>query len=77
MSGFLDKARDVAQKALDDAKEGGQQYLLERKLNGKAQELGHLVYRRSQGESGLDHAVDRAIAEMKEIAAQLDAPPPP
>ena len=77
--GFLDKVKDTAQKGMDAAQKGASEardkaneMTLKRKLNSAAEELGHLVYRQRQGEAGLEHDIDRALSEMRGIAAEID-----
>jgi hypothetical protein len=77
---LIDKARDaakkagvVAQKGLEEAKDKGQELTLRRKLNATAEELGHVVFRQKDGETGLDAEVDRLVSEMRGIRAELDA----
>lgn len=78
--GLLDKAKDaakkgseVAKKGLEEAKDKGQELTLRRKLNGLAEELGHVVFRQKEGESGLDAEVDRLVSEMRGVRAELEA----
>jgi hypothetical protein len=78
--GFMDKLKDTAQKGMDvaqkgvgDAREKASEITLKRKFNGLAEELGTLVFRRQEGEAGLDAEVDRVMAEMREVVRQLDA----
>jgi hypothetical protein len=78
--GLMDKAKDVAKKAgdvaqkgLEEAKDKGQELTLRRKLNSLAEELGHVVYRQRDGESGLDGEVERIVSEMRGVRAEIDA----
>ena len=78
--GILDKARDVAKqagdmasKAVDEVKEKGQGFQLQRKVNGLAEELGHVAYRQKTGEQGLDAEVDRLVAEITQAKVELEA----
>lgn len=77
--GLLDKARDVAKqageaatKAVDQAKEKGQEFQLQRKLNGLAEDLGHVVFRQKTGEAGLDAEVNRLVSEMTTTKTEID-----
>ena len=77
--GLLDKARDVAKqasevatKAVDQAKEKGQEFQLQRRLNGLAEDLGQVVFRQRTGEAGLDAEVDRLVAEMSATKTEID-----
>ena len=78
--GLLDKAVDaakkvsnVAQEGLAEAKDKGQGLVLRRKINGYAEEVGHLVARQKGGEAGLDAEVDRLVAEMRAAEAEIKA----
>jgi seryl-tRNA synthetase len=78
--GILDKARDVAKqagdmasKAVDEVKEKGQGFQLQRKVNSLAEELGHIAYRQKTGEQGLDAEVDRLVAEITQAKVELEA----
>ena len=78
--GLLDKAvdaakkvADVAQEGLSEAKDKGQGLVLKRKINGYAEEIGHLVARQKGGETGLVGEVDRLVAEMRAAEAEIRA----
>ncbi len=78
--GILDKAVDAAKKVADAAQEGlaeakdkGQGLVLKRKINGYAEEIGHLVARQKGGETGLDTEVDRLVSEMRAAEAEIKA----
>jgi hypothetical protein len=78
--GILDKAKETAKKATDAAHKGyeqarhkGQELTLKRKLNALASELGQVVYRQKDGETGLDAEVERLVSEMRGIHAEMDA----
>lgn len=78
--GLLDKAADAAKKLADAAQEGlseakdkGQEMVLKRKINGYAEEIGHLVVRQKGGESGLDAEVDRLVGEIRAAEAEIKA----
>ncbi|MBM3664234.1 MAG: hypothetical protein FJW92_00320 [Actinobacteria bacterium] len=80
--GFTDKAKelanktaDAAQKGAKDARDKGEKLMLQRKLNASAEELGHVVYRQHEGMTGLDDEVNRLVAEMKALQAEIDAIP--
>lgn len=78
--GFMDKLRDTAQKGMDaaqkgvgEAREKASELTLKRKFNGLAEELGTLVFRREEGEAGLDLEIARVTGEMRDVVRQLDA----
>lgn len=78
--GMLDKAKDAAKKVADVAQEGlaeakdkGQELVLRRKINGLAEEIGHLVVRQKGGESGLDAEIDRLAGEIRAADAEIKA----
>ena len=77
--GRFDKAREAAQKLGEAAKKAGEtardkthELALQRKFDGLAKDVGELVFRQRQGESGLDAEVDRLISEMSGVRAELD-----
>ena len=78
--GLLDKAADAAKKLADAAQEGlseakdkGQEMVLKRKINGFAEEIGHLVTRQKSGETGLDGEIDRLVGEIRAAEAEIKA----
>ncbi len=78
--GILDKAVDAgkkvaetAQEGLSDAKDKAQSVVLKRKVNGFAEEIGHLVIRQKGGEAGLDTEIDRLIGEVRAVEAEMKA----
>ena len=78
--GLLDKAVDAAKKVaetaqegLADAKDKGQGLVLKRKVNGYAEEIGHLVVRQKGGEAGLDAEIDRLVGEIRAVEAEIKA----
>lgn len=80
--GLTDRARELASKTADAAKKGagdardmGEKLMLQRKQNAVAEHLGHVVYRQRQGMDGLGDEVDRLVAEMKALQAEIDAFP--
>jgi hypothetical protein len=71
--GRFDKARETAERLADSAKQKGRELTLQRKLDGQAKEVGELVFRQKEGESGLDAEVERLISEMRGVRSELDA----
>ncbi len=78
--GLLDKAVDAAKKVAETAQEGlaeakdkGQELVLKRKINGLAEEIGHIVVRQKGGETGLDGEVDRLVSEIRAAEAEIKA----
>lgn len=78
--GILDKAVDAAKKVAETAQEGiseakdkGQGLVIKRKINGYAEEIGHLVVRQKGGETGLDGEVDRLVGEIRAAEAEIKA----
>lgn len=78
--GLLDKAVDAAKKVADAAQEGlseakdkGQEMVLKRKINGYAEEIGHIVIRQKNGESGLDGELERLVGEIRAAEAEIKA----
>jgi hypothetical protein len=79
--GRLDKAREAAQKLGEAAQKLGEtardkthELALQRKFDALAKDVGELVFRQRQGESGLDAEVERLISEMRGVRSELDAP---
>jgi hypothetical protein len=78
--GLVDKAReaakratDVAQKGASEARDKAQELSLKRRQNTLAEELGHVVVRQHDGESGLDAEVERLVSEIRAAAAEIAA----
>jgi hypothetical protein len=80
--GFLDKVKDAAGKAADQAKHAaavGQEKLedrnLQKKMNDLLQEIGALVVAQRRNEAPDDAAtrIDVKVAEVAEIEQQLEA----
>jgi hypothetical protein len=67
------KAADATQKAANDVRDKAQELLLKRKMNGLAEELGHVVVRQRDGEAGLDAEVDRLVSEIRAVRAEMEA----
>jgi hypothetical protein len=77
--GLVDKARDAAKRATEAAQKGAgeardkaQELSLKRRLNALAEDLGHIVFRQREGETGLDAEVDRLVAEMRGVRAEIE-----
>ncbi len=78
--GLVDTARDAARKAADAARRGAGEardratgMSLRRRLNGQAEELGHVVVRQRDGEAGLDAEIDRLVSEIRATRAEIAA----
>jgi len=78
--GLVDKAKEAAKRAADAAQKGAgeardkaQELGLKRKQNALAEDLGHLVVRQRDGESGLDAEIDRVVSEIRAVQAEIDA----
>jgi hypothetical protein len=78
--GLVDKARDAAKRATEAAQKGAgeardkaQELSLKRRLNALAEDLGHIVFRQREGETGLDAEVDRLVSEMRGVRAEIEA----
>jgi hypothetical protein len=77
--GLVDKARDAAkrageaaEKAAGDARGKAQELGLRRRMNSQAEELGHVVVRQRDGETGLDAEVDRLVSEIRATQAEIE-----
>src|SRR5690349_19584178 len=80
--GFLDKVKDAAGKAADQAKHAtavGKEKLddarLQRKINDLCQEIGALVVaqRRSEAPEDAPAQIDAKVAEIADIEKQIEA----
>lgn len=78
--GLVDKARDAAKRASEAAQKGAgeardkaQELSLRRRMNAFAEELGYVVVRQREGETGLDAEVDRLVSEIRAVRAEIEA----
>lgn len=80
--GFLDKAKDAANKAADKAKQAtavGKEKIedvqLNKKISKAAEEIGRLVVaqRRNEAPADSDAQIDAKVAEITELEAQIEA----
>jgi hypothetical protein len=80
--GFLDKVKDAAGKAADQAKHAtavGKEKLedtrLQRKINDLCQEIGALIVaqRRNEAPADADAQIDAKVAEIADIEKQMEA----
>ena len=80
--GFLDKVKDAAGKAADQAKHAtavGKEKLddarLQRKINDLCQEIGALVVaqRRNEAPADADAQIDAKVAEIAQVEEQMEA----
>ena len=80
--GFLDKVKDAAGKAADQAKHAtavGKEKIedtrLQKKINDLCQEIGALVVAQRRSEAPADAAaqIDAKVAEIADIEKQMDA----
>src|SRR6478752_10702508 len=80
--GFLDKVKDAAGKAADQAKHAtavGKEKLedtrLQRKINDLCEEIGALVVaqRRNEAPQDANAQIDAKVAEIADIEKQIDA----
>jgi hypothetical protein len=77
--GFGDQVRTYAKRAGDAIKRGAgaargkaQELTLKRRLNALAADLGQIVFRQREGETGLDAEIDRLVSEMRGVRAELE-----
>lgn len=80
--GFLDKAKDAANKAADAAKQAtavGKEKIedvqLNKKISKAAEEIGRLVVaqRRNVAPADADAQIDAKVAEIADLEAQIEA----
>jgi hypothetical protein len=77
---IVDDVRDYAKKAGDAVKRGAgtarkrtQEASLKRRQKGLAADLGQIVFRQREGETGLDAEIDRLLSEMRAVRAEIEA----
>jgi hypothetical protein len=77
--GLADEVREFTKRAGDTAKKGAataraktRELTLKRRQNALAGDLGHIVFRQREGETGLDAEIDRLVAEMRGVQAEID-----
>ena len=78
--GLVDDARDFAKRAGETAKKGAgaarekaQELTLKRRQKALAADLGQVVFRQREGETGLDAEIDRLVSEMRGVRAEVEA----
>ncbi len=78
--GLADRAREAAKRAADAAQKGAgeardkaQELTLRRRMNALAEELGYVVVRQRDGETGLDAEVERLASEVRAARAEIEA----
>ncbi len=67
------RAADVAQKGAEEARDKAQELGLKRRQSALAEELGLVVVRQREGESGLDGEVERIVSEIRAVRAEIAA----
>jgi hypothetical protein len=78
--GFQDQVRGYASTAGDAVKQytgaaraKGQELTLKRRQKALAGDLGQIVFRQREGETGLDAEIDRLVSEMRGVRAEIEA----
>jgi polyhydroxyalkanoate synthesis regulator phasin len=78
--GLVDKAKEAAKRGVDagkkganEAREKAHELSLKRRLSALAEDLGQVVFRQREGETGLDAEVDRLVSEMRAVNAEIEA----
>jgi hypothetical protein len=71
--GYAERAGDAVKQGAETAREKAQDFGLKRRENGLATDLGHIVFRQREGESGLDAEIDRLVSEMRGVRAEREA----
>jgi hypothetical protein len=78
--GIVDDVRDYAKRAGEavqrqagTARVKTQEASLKRRQKGLATDLGQIVFRQRQGETGLDAEIDRLVSEMRAVRAEIEA----
>lgn len=77
---FVDEVRDYAKRAGEAVKRGAgtarvktQAMTLKRRETALAADLGQIVFRQREGETGLDAEIDRLVSEMRGVRAEREA----
>jgi hypothetical protein len=70
---FAKRAGDSARKGAGAARDKAQRLGLTRRQNALAADLGHIVFRQREGETGLDAEIDRLVSEMRGVRAEIEA----
>ncbi len=78
--GIVDDVRDYAKRAGDAVKQRAgqarlkaQEQSLKRRQKALASDLGQIVLRQREGETGLDAEIDRLVTEMRGVRAEIEA----
>jgi hypothetical protein len=71
--GYAKRAGDVAKKGVGTARTKAQGLTLQRRQKALAADLGQIVFRQREGETGLDAEIDRLVSEMRGVRAEMDA----
>lgn len=76
--GLVDTAKDAAARAAGVARRGAEgardkarELGLTRRSDALAEELGHVVVRQHDGEPGLEPEVERLVAEIRAVKAEI------
>jgi hypothetical protein len=77
---IVDDAREYARRAGEAAKRHAgtartkaQEASLKRRQKGLATDLGQIVFRQREGETGLDAEIDRLVSELRGVRAEIEA----
>jgi hypothetical protein len=77
---FVDEVRGYAKRAGDAVKRGAstargktQALTLKRRERALAADLGQIVFRQREGETGLDAEIDRLVSEMRGVRAERES----
>jgi hypothetical protein len=70
---YANRAVDAAKGAADAARSKGKEFTLKRRQKALAGDLGQIVFRQREGETGLDAEVDRLASEMRGVQAEIEA----
>ena len=71
--GYAARAGEAVKQGAEVAREKAQDFGLKRRQNALAADLGHIVFRQREGESGLDAEIDRLVSEMRGVRAEREA----
>jgi hypothetical protein len=70
--GYAKRAGDAVKQAAETARGKAQELSLKRRKKALATDLGDIVYRQREGETGLDAEIDRLTSELRGVQAEID-----
>lgn len=71
--GYAARAGDAIKQGAGAAKDRAREMSLGRKRSALSADLGQIVYRQREGETGLDAEIERLTAEIRAVDAEIEA----